>query len=84
MTLLREALEVHRTGTVDERRLWVLRHPTFSSLFVSIVVTAAVSVVALVLWPGAESLARIGALFAVTFLVARLLLLVADRGRRSS
>ena len=82
MTLLREALEVHRRGTVDERRRWVLRHPMFSSLTVCAVVTVAMTVTALVLRPGAVSVVGVGATFGAGFVVARLLLLVADRSRR--
>ena len=80
MRLVREALEVHRTGTVDEQRRWVLRHPTFSSFTVSVVVTVAMTLIALVVRLSAVTV--VGAFFAATFVVARLLLLVTNRGRR--
>ena len=82
MTLVREAIDIHRRGTVDERRRWVLRHPMFSSVTVSALVTVAMNVTALVIRPGVVSPVGVGATFGASVVVARLCLLAADRSRR--
>jgi hypothetical protein len=79
MNLLREALDVHRTGTVDERRRWVLRHPTFSSFAVCLVVTVGVTVTGLLLRPDAVTVPAFVAMFGATFAMGQLLLLLAGR-----
>ena len=84
MALLREALEVHRQGTVDERRRWVLRHPTFSSIVVCLVATVAVAAVGLVANPRSVTLISVIVLFGTTFSVSLLLLALALRRSVSS
>ena len=87
MTLLREAFEIHRTGAVDDRRRWVLRHPTSSSVAVSLLATLVVTGFVLLLRPASVTLVAVIVLFGISFGASLLLLAVAglrpDRPGRS-
>ena len=74
MTLLQEALEVHRRGSVEERRRWVVRHPVASSVPVCLVATALVTVLGLVVRPDAVTVQAVLVLFGASFGVSLLLL----------
>jgi len=79
VSLLREAINVHRTGTVDERRRWVLRRPTSSSAVVSALATILVVAIGRLVRPDAVTLPAVLALFGATFGAALLLLALAGR-----
>ena len=74
MTLLREAFEVHRTGTIEDRRRWVLRHPTASSFAVSLIATLAVTGVGVLIRPDAVTVVAFVVMFGISFGAALLLL----------